>query len=126
MSIEMETVLAYNYYRMTDQLSLDAALFARDKALGIVDANANAEWKEAALNAVYEVAAIKRRFTADDVWTQIPVFYHTHEPRALGPVMMRAMRNEWIAPTDSYIRCQRASRHTAPIRVWESRLRRAI
>tara|TARA_Y100000310_G_C20404223_1_gene678854 strand:- start:170 stop:493 length:324 start_codon:yes stop_codon:yes gene_type:complete len=105
------------------QLSLDRAIAARDQALGIVDANADAEWKEAALNTVYEVAAIKRRFTADDVWEQIPAHFYTHEPRALGPVMMRAMRNGWIVATDTYVRCQRVSRHTAPIRVWESRLK---
>lgn len=107
---------------MTNQLSLDQALIARDRAMNIVDFHAGAEWKDAALWAVYETAAAKVTFTADDVWERIPLHLHTHDNRALGPVMVRAAKNGWIEATDRVQRTSRASNHARPLAVWRSNL----
>lgn len=66
------------------------------EALIQVDTAANEEWKAAAAEAVRMVATRFVDFTTDDVWecleTNFPAV-STHEPRALGPVMMRAARD---------------------------------
>ena len=105
------------------QLSMDRAVQARDTAMGVVDENADAEWKDEALHAVYETAAVRPTFTADDVWERIPTWVWTHTPAALGPIMRRAAKKGWIEATDRFKNSARVSRHAAPIRIWRSLLR---
>lgn len=102
------------------QLSFDKALQSRDEGMDRVDANADSEWKDVALVTVYACASIHRTFTADDVWLWIPEHVYTHEPRALGPVMVRAVKEGWIRASDSFQPSKRESRHACPLRVWVS------
>ncbi len=76
-----------------DRPTIDEAREARELAVQQVEANASAEWTEAALAAVTQVAAAKPRFIADDVWTALlEQGVTTHEPRAMGSLMRRAMK----------------------------------
>lgn len=65
------------------------------EALIRVDSAADYTWKEAAAEAVRAVAERYVDFTTDDVWDFLESNYPgvtTHEPRALGPVMIRAVK----------------------------------
>jgi len=104
------------------QLSLDRALRARDEGMGLVDAHADSEWRHVALGMVYECAAVNRTFTADDVWELIPEYVYTHEPRALGPIMVRAVKEGWIRASGNFQPSKRESRHACPVRVWVSKI----
>jgi hypothetical protein len=64
----------------------------RDKAIAIVDENADEQWKADALEAVRQVCVARRTFTTDDVWVQLGRKDLHRENRAMGPVMLRARR----------------------------------
>lgn len=106
------------------QLSLDAALAdaARSDALQRVDEHADPDWRDVAYRCVLAVARRLEHFTTDEVIDELanhPAIT-THEPRALGPVMMRAARNNVIAATDRFVKSNAISRHRAPKQVWRS------
>jgi hypothetical protein len=48
-------------------------------------------------HAVLKTALTTREFSSDAVMAVIDPNVRTHELRALGPVMMNAMRDRWIA-----------------------------
>lgn len=82
-----------------DQLDLDAAREARDQAVQRVDDNADAAWKDLAYRAVRFVALSHERFTSDAIWAALdshPEHVPPREPRALGPVILRAVRDGLI------------------------------
>lgn len=94
-----------------------------DEALGRVDANADAVWKEDVLNAIHRLALTVEDFTTDDVWEAVRLNESTtHEPRAIGALMKRAADRGWIRPTPTYRKTTRPEAHGRPIRVWKSRL----
>jgi hypothetical protein len=96
---------------------------ARDEALEQVEANADPSWKDAAFEAVVSASRDLHRFTADDVFDRIPHGVATHEPRALGPVMLRAVRAGMIFKANvASIPSRRRSLHASPRTVWESRV----
>lgn len=108
------------------QLDFDAyaADLAKQDALTRVAQNADADWKTVALECVKTVAARQAELTTDDIWQELARYaIGTHENRALGPVMNAAHRAGFITPTARYVNCERVSRHKAPIRVWQSRLK---
>lgn len=104
---------------MNSQLDFDlaAARRARDEAIDHVVDPPFAYFARAALKAVM---AERDTFTADHVWAELdrmgiprPI-----EPRALGPIMLaaikaRSIRNVGTTP------CRRRSRHAAPIAMYE-------
>lgn len=92
---------------------------ARDAALVRVDEAAGSEWKDAALEAVYRVALRRSRFTSEDIWRLVE---KPREPRALGPVLMRAVKLGYCAPA-GFVQCSMVSRHAAPVREYVSCLR---
>jgi hypothetical protein len=91
------------------------------EAVALADFNANEQWKKAAADCVRTIAYEKPFFTADDVMnilTTKPV--KTRDLRALGPVMVRAVKNKLIQKTEKAVSSTRGSRHNCPIRVWKS------
>lgn len=102
------------------QPSLFTATQARDEALARVEAAAPVEWREAALSAVYACCRTLSRFTSEDVWQLIE---KPREPRALGPVLMRAVRLGYCRPA-GFVTSGMTSRHAAPVRQYVSLLRR--
>jgi hypothetical protein len=104
------------------QLAFDfgAAEQARDRSLEQVEDHANHEWKDAALEAVYQTAREQPYLIVDDVWRRMTLEVETHDLRAMGPVMLRAASLGYIAPTQRYELSERVSAHRNPRRVWES------
>jgi hypothetical protein len=111
---------------MTEQASIFdfvEANEALDEALNRVDANADEEWKTTALRAVGWLSMTQDRFTTDDVWAVLVDREEaTHEPRALGPIMLRARKLGYIAGTNDYVLSMRPECHRNPKKVWRSLL----
>jgi hypothetical protein len=103
---------------MTDD---DEAEGAKAEAMARVERAADEAWKQAAYETVEKVARERPYLTADHVMENIPPDVHTHELRALGPVMLKAARNDVIekAPVPA-VNCTRANCHAAPLTVWHS------
>lgn len=80
------------------QLTLEQAIADRDRALAQVDRNADQEWKDRALQAVRQVCISSAEWHSDDVWAT--GLDEPREARALGPVVLRAIRNGWCVKTD--------------------------
>lgn len=94
---------------------------AKERAIAAAEAHANEQWRETAFVCVWRVARGRRFLTTDHVWLELieqPVA--THEPRAIGAIMQRAMREGMVKPTFSYWPSKRARCHGRPVRVWES------
>lgn len=95
-----------------------AAAVATEDAIDRVDAHADPEWSNRALEAVRRVALRKSSFIVDEVWHELgeePV-----EPRAMGPVMRRAAAKGLIARTERYQESERVTAHRNPRRIWQS------
>lgn len=77
-----------------------------------------------ALDGVRRVAANYPDFTADDVWRELGLFAAPTEPRAIGPVMLRAQQLGYCQPTDRTRATRNPRAHRRPMRVWVSLLAR--
>lgn len=105
------------------QLTLDAALAENRKreALQRVEEHADPDWKTFALETIRLVAETRYEFTTDEIQELLDIApVQTHEPRALGAVMIQAARLGLIAQTDRFITSKSVRRHRAPKRVWRS------
>ena len=107
------------------QLNFDTYLaeMERDRAITAAGEAADEAWRNAALQAVGEIARSVPEFTTDDVFerlSRLPV--RTHEARAMGAVMRLAARLGWCSVTERFVKSDRVSRHRAPIQVWQSHL----
>lgn len=90
----------------------------RDLAIARVDRGTDAEWKEAATSVVYHLCRTMPVFTPDDIWaTGLP---KPREPRALGPIMLRAARERWCQKTGRYVASKAPTQHQNVIAEWES------
>lgn len=92
---------------------------ARDAALAAVESTTPDTWKDAARRAVWHLACTRATFNADDVWEElerrnVPA---PPEPRALGPVLMRALRANAIRDTGRMTPSRR--RHASKITLYE-------
>jgi hypothetical protein len=97
----------------------------RDLALARVEAHADAEWKDVALECIRQVALRLSEFTSDDIADELskhPSAW-THTTRALGPQMIRAARLGYCRGTDRMRKSRREELHRQRLQVWESRLR---
>ena len=92
----------------------------RDEALERVESNASVEFLATAYGAVKRAAMIHETFIVDDVWQQLPDFAKTHEKRAMGAVVRRAVKEKIIEPTEEYRASQQPQCHGNPRRVWRS------
>ena len=80
------------------------------------------EWKTAAWEAILHAAHYCKEFTTDEVWLRldrlgIPA---PEEPRAMGPLMMRAVHQGICASTDRVRRSRRSQCHRRPVAVYVS------
>ena len=98
--------------------TLDRARVERDAAMAQVAEHTDPEWLAQAERAVGHLAALREPFTADSVWEQLAARQvpAPREPRALGPVMKRAVRDGVIRWTGNYDSSTR--RHCTPVRVY--------
>ena len=99
-----------------DQISLTTEAIER------VEHHADERWKAEATLAIKEVATVKREFTTDDVWQQLKMHVDaaTHEPRAMGAMMVSAKKAGICTPLMKFEGSSRISCHNRPIRVWRS------
>ena len=81
-------------------MSDDGAIAKRGKQLAMqwVEENANPAWIDEAKEALVRVAARGDDFTSEDVTEEIPEGVVTHEPRAMGPVMLWGVRQKVMRP----------------------------
>ena len=89
---------------------------ARDEAMGRVEENADEVWMQEARQALWET--IKRigtggTFTTDDIDCSTP-----HEPRAWGPIMLKAARARVIEKTGAMRESNSARCHARPKALW--------
>jgi hypothetical protein len=94
---------------VTEASKTVAAQAARDLAMTYAEAGGDPAWQEAARHAVWWLACNRETFTVDDVWAllderEVP---RPPEPRALGPILMRALRKGAIRDTGKMARSVR-------------------
>jgi len=106
---------------MVQETMFDANLGAilRDDGIRRADEHADRDWKQAAYEAVVELAHRRQVFTTDSVHELIGDV-STHEKRAMGAIMRRAARDGLIEATDSYAPSDRPEAHRNPKRLWRS------
>lgn len=81
------------------------------------DEHADPAWRVAAMDAVRSLLP-GTEFTTDDVWARIPDGVTTHEPRALGAVMVQMAAAGEIVKTDRVRESRRPEAHANPKAVW--------
>lgn len=102
------------------QLSLEEGLRRRDDALTRVEQHASPDWNEQAFDTVCSVARRLRFFAADDLWEAgLPT---PREPRAIGPVLLRAVRAGFCWNTHTQRNSRKVSQNARPITIYESRI----
>jgi hypothetical protein len=93
---------------------------ATEAAITQAEQNADQAWKEAALDAVQACATKHAFFTSDDVWAFIPEGFLTHENRAFGAVIRRAIKAGWMIPTGQFQKSLRVTNHSTYRPLWKS------
>lgn len=90
-------------------------------ALERVGDHADERWMTVALAAVERVACRMVSFTTDDVWDELTAHEaNTHDGRALGNVIKRAVKHGVCERTDQYRPSRRPECHQRPVKVWRS------
>ncbi len=103
------------------QLELLPGDCAKNVAIAQVAAHANGEWLQEAMDTVIAMAIRLDTFTTDEVWAQLETSdVWTHEPRAMGAIMVAAQREGWVVATDQWRISSRRRCHSRPLRVWKS------
>lgn len=87
-------------------------------ALDTVEEHANGAWLDFAWHVVQEVARANETFIVDAVWEA--GLGKPPEARAIGVVILRAVREGLIEPTDEYRPSAQPGCHKVPRRVWRS------
>lgn len=100
-----------------------AAVQRREDAIERVEAHAAPTFAELALAAIKRVAEARDRFIVDTVWVELDGAAGTHDNRAMGPIMLKARKNGWIAPTNEYMPSAQTRCHGNPRRIWLSKLK---
>ena len=97
---------------------------AKRKAIERVTRNANPDFLSACRAALEAVAREQSQFTTDAVWERYEQHSERpfqHEPRAVGPVMLQAMRDRVIAKVPNlYWNSTSARCHNRPKQVYRS------
>jgi hypothetical protein len=87
-----------------------------DTAMRNTEHNTDPTWAQAAERIIVELARTGRHFTSDDIMDYLTdVETETPDPRALGPIVKRAISRQWIHRT-GYEPSRR--RHGTPIAVY--------
>lgn len=87
---------------------------ALQAALTQVEANAPADWKNAASAVLARLAASGEPFTTDDVWAALP---HPPEPRAIG-ALIRAAAHAGRIRRVGWRASSRPECHARPVAMW--------
>lgn len=96
---------------------MNAPEHALQAALDLVEANAPADWKNAATAVLARLAATGEPFTTDDVWAALP---RPPEPRALGALIRSAAIAGKIRRVGWRI-SERPECHRRPVAMWTGR-----
>jgi len=98
----------------------------RDLGMARVAVSAGDEWVSRAYRIVEHLARLHTEFTADHVHRAASVFGlpSAPDPRAWGPVMMRARKTGIIFKTGKYVHSTRPECHRRPIPVYMSMIYR--
>lgn len=75
-------------------------------------------WSELAYRTVELLTQRQATLTTDDVWRHIDHLPKPSDPRALGPVMLRAQRSGLLARSGSFRTSQHKANHKRPVSVW--------
>lgn len=99
---------------------MNAAEQKRDEALARVEENADQDWCIAAQLAFYEVIAAYPEFTTDHVWAVLKEWQvgSPREPRAMGPIVMRLVKEGAMEATGAYRKSTRPECNARPIAVY--------
>jgi hypothetical protein len=97
-------------------VTLEEAMQERDEGIERSFSAASEAWKTTAIAFVEDMALRKATFTADDLWLE--GLSMPPEPRALGGVLTRCVKNGVITKSGQYAPSVR--RHATPIIVWKS------
>lgn len=99
-----------------------AAAQAKEYSMQQVKEHADMDWRIEASKIVRHLARTREKFTTDAVWYLLEQFtdVSTHEPRAMGPIMLAAAKHGMIQATDQTVKSVRAVNHQRPIQVWRS------
>lgn len=95
----------------------------RDIALSDLEQGQDVEWQARAYEALRTAAGLKRELTTDDVWSWLDRWGidPPHEPKSMGVVVQRGVREGLIRAADRAPRAsEREECHARPLRVWES------
>jgi hypothetical protein len=87
------------------------------------DDNANPQWKATWDACVLAAARRLPELTSDDVLEEFEKLGHapgTHNLSAIGPAMIRAMRNGFIKPTEQFVRSERVEKRGNLHKKWLS------
>lgn len=86
---------------------------ARQGGISRSEQNACPEWKQRAVDALSQVAALGAPFTADEVWLLLERsgVAMPGTPAALGPIFLNAAKQRLIAKTGRLVRTKFARRH---------------
>jgi len=97
--------------------TLAVARVERDTAMERVAAHTDPAWEAQAVAVIVRLSGNPGPFTVDDVWDALTALGvpSPREPRALGPVMKRAVRDRLLIP-QGYVQSRR--RHAAPVRAY--------
>lgn len=91
-------------------------------AIDQAEAHASTTWMKKAYQIIQELAKSQRIFTTDHVWEALAkTEFRTHEPRALGGLMQKAVRDGHIVATGAYRKSTRPECHSRPIPIYVSR-----
>ena len=86
-----------------------------------VEKHADEEWKTVAMGIIKDLCQNRTEWTADDVWEALS--HHTaktHEPRAVGALIVNASKMGLCKSTGRYVQSRLPIRHKRPVCVWES------
>lgn len=95
------------------------SILARDNGIAQAEKNAHEAWKEVALDAIRKTAETRQTFIVDDVWPHVKDA-ETHENRAMGALILKAVKEGWIERTDLFSMSYVSRHHCNPRRVWRS------
>lgn len=110
---------------MTQQSIFDQVEQAKQTGIELVYRHASTTWKRAAADRLYSVIQKQEFFTSDDVLIPLEKDGEvTGDNRAIAAILQAFSRAGLITATDRFITCKRKSRHHAPVRVWQSKLKR--
>lgn len=103
-------------------LDIAEATSARDDGIARAEEHAARDWKWHAYEAILRAAKKCPELIADDVQLEIPVEVTTHEGRALGAVMLAAVRNGVLEKTERFKASANPKCHKNPRRIWRSKI----